>query len=486
MCGGKKNDTHPLGWFVVVGDWLNKKGVYLGVQGRVHNAAQLRGMSMDCCVADASVPAATQCYACTVRQFELGLVRGDLKVKTEELVILRASQHECARMASDIQALHLLVDEQRRHMAAAGNSKGECMDANVGVFTWLDELSHNQRVQTEEIKARYEKQVAALHVTHAQHFGGLQLQLQTVTAQYYELLDRAQAESAMTATYAAQVQMLEATVKEQRRHLAASGRCDPDIALMPLIRKGYFESSEEMARMVAAATQTLNDSNAADAVAFDRVRDALSCSLDYAKEELKTEQVRCQLLHEEGLTLSEQVRKSRDFVAEWKRKYEDQRQENELLLMANEVRVDEDSLAQQFADMVAEKVEWEHLKQQLEKTKDAAIGGVRHWQQEAGKITNDLVTALASRDAFQLQLYTVSVSKQALEDEMETLKQTVSEQSEACELMKQVVALSEKYRVPKAGPVGITTDALEVLLLAEEAEAGKSKSQKAKKKRGKK
>lgn len=423
---------------------------------------------MECYGVEACVlPGAPTCHGCTVFRVELALVKGDLKVKMEEVNILRGSQQECADMAGDIQALHLLVDEQRRHMKAMKHVQGKelVVDADVGIFTWLDELSRKQHSQLEEVKGQYEKQVAALHVTHVQHLNVLQLQLQTMTNQYYELLERVQAETAVNTTYAAEVGMLEAAVKEQRRHLAASGGCDPDTGLLPLIRKGFFESSVEMERMVEAATQKLREDSVADARAFDRVRDVLSLQLEQTQAELK-----------EAL---EQLRKSRDFVAEWKRKYEEMCVENEALLAVNEVRVEEEGLARQLADMVAEKVEWEVVKARLEKTRDAALGSVRHWQKEAGNITNDLVTALASRDAFQLQLYTVSASKQALEDEVEKLK-------EGSELMKQVVALSDKYRGTQ--PAVVSVDALEELLLAEEPEGqgDKQASKKSRKKRGKK
>lgn len=138
--------------------------------------------------------------------------------------------------------------------------------------------------------------------------------------------------------------------------------------------------------------------------------------------------------------------------------------------------------AQQLADLIAEKQEWAVEQEKLNKMCAAYLTSVRHWQKEAQRVTDDLVTALSSRDNFQLRLYTVTAEKQVVSDEADRLRSIVESQKKACAFVADVGHLWGEYCKSKLGD----NPALDEECLQGEVVVEAKKSKKGKKSRGKK
>jgi len=403
------------------------------------------------------------CTPCTVLRFELSALKTDLGVKDEELMILRNSQKECGRMAAEIADLHTLADEQRRHMAMVSSKQ---VDPDVGIYTWLKQQSERHTSTLNECRAQKEQEVYALRAAHVYEVAQLTQQVQALTYQneYWTEQHRQTLELLQSSTE--RLQVLDATVHEQRRQLS-SGTVDVDVGLLPLVKKGYLEANSDVQAYVDAAV----------ARGVGEQTSALDAEVQRAGE---AEAKACA----DSLAYVSQLRRVTDFSNEWKRKYEEARDELEGVTAALAEHKEMEAYAQKLADLVAEKEEWVVEKEKLTKLSSAYLASIRHWQGEAKRITDELVIALSSRDAFQLRLYTVSAEKQALEDEKERVTAIMQNQKKACQFVADVGQLWAAYcGIQRPVPVNPLEDVEgEVEEVAGECKKGK----KGKKSRGKK
>lgn len=423
------------------------------------------------------------CTSCKVLRFEVDAVKADLAVKTEEVNILRVAQTDCGRMASEIAELQTLVDEQRRHMAT---HSGKTLDPDIGVLTWLQQIASKSTKSIRELRDEHDKQMAALQATHAYQLAALQQHVQTVTAQYGALYEQHTGMVERAAAAAAEIETLEACVSEQRRHLATvesgGGAVDANIGLLPLMRKGMFESSEDMQRIVDAAvsqrTSALDAQFDADMTTARLLCNSMSAALDEKCAESERAAA-------DNLVLVEQLQKCRDFTEEWKRKYQEEQREKadlQLLLDAN-CTANIEAIVQEGEECAEKLAQLTKEKELVEHARDALLKSVRHWQTEAKNTTEELVAALANRDALHLKLYTVSAEKQTLEDKVERLEETVESQKLAGGFVLDVFELVQKYQAArKEGSVAGELEKLEQLLLSEEQEQCEEKADKKKKK----
>lgn len=397
-----------------------------------------------------------ECTSCTVLRFELATLKTDLGVKTEELLILRSAQKDCARMAAEITDLHTLAEEQRRHMSSVS---AKHVDPDVGVYTWLQQQSDRQTLFLNELKVQKEQEVYALRSAHVYEMAQLQQQIQTLTMHNQALLDQNRQSLELLTSHTERLQLLDSTIHEQRRQLAAVAEVDVDVGLLPLVKKGYLESNENVqahiARGVENETQSLRAGLEAVREELDTHKEAAS-TLRAALEDMTNQHEYASTLlaqtreleataAADNLVLVDQVRRSNDFVQEWKRKYEEKCVEAEAFGLALTAHQEMQEYAQQLADLVSEKEEWVVEKEKLTKLSTAYLASIRHWQGEAKRITDELVIALSSRDAYQLRLYTVAAEKQALEDEKERLTGIMESQKKACAFVADVGQLWAAY-----------------------------------------
>jgi hypothetical protein len=422
------------------------------------------------------------CTPCTVLCSELTALKTELGVKDEELMILRNSQKECGRMAAEIVDLHTLAEEQRRHMAMVSSKQ---LDPDVGIYTWLKQQSERHTLALNECRAQKEQEMYALRAAHVYEVSQLTQQVQALTChnEYWTEQHRQIVELLQSSNE--RLHVLEATVHEQRRQLS-SGTVDVDVGLLPLVKKGYLEANSDVQAYIdAAVTRRVGEQTSALAAEVS----ALKLSLADAREEVEKVKAEVEQAKEaeakacaDSLAYVSQLRRVTDVSNEWKRKYEEARNELEGVTAALAEHKEMEEYAQKLADLVAEKEEWLVEKEKLTKLSSAYLTSIRHWQGEAKRMTDELVVALSSRDAFQLRLYTVSAEKQALEDEKERVTAIMQNQKKACEFVADVGQLWSAYcGIQRPVPVNPLED---VEGEAQEEEANKGK--KGKKSRGKK
>lgn len=426
------------------------------------------------------------CTPCTVLRFELSALKTDLGVKEEELMILRNSQKECGRMASEIADLHTLAEEQRRHMAMVSSKQ---VDPDVGIYTWLKQQSERHTSALTECRAQKEQEVYALRAAHVYEVAQLTQQVQALTYQNECWTEQHRQTMELLQSSTERLQLLDATVHEQRRQLSG-GAVDVDVGLLPLVKKGYLEANSDVQTYIdAAVARGVGEQTAALAAEVTAVKTLL----DDAREQVEKVRVEVHAAKEaeakacaDSLAYVSQLRRVTDFSSEWKRKYEDVRDELEGVTAALAEHKQMEEYAQKLADLVAEKEEWVVEKEKLTKLSSAYLASIRHWQGEAKRITDELVIALSSRDAFQMRLYTVSAEKQAVEDEKERLTAIVQNQKKACAFVADVGHLWAAYcGMQRPIPVNPLEDVEE----QEEEEEGTKeakKGKKGKKSRGKK
>ena len=133
-------------------------------------------------------------------------------------------------MAAEITDLHTLAEEQRRHMSSVS---AKHVDPDVGVYTWLQQQSDRQTLLLNELKVQKEQEVYALRSAHVYEMAQLQQQIQTLTMHNQALLDQNRQSLELLTSHTERLQVLDSTIHEQRRQLAAVAEVDVDVGLLP-------------------------------------------------------------------------------------------------------------------------------------------------------------------------------------------------------------------------------------------------------------
>ena len=106
-------------------------------------------------------PATLTCGNCSEYVLQLLALSSEKCVRDDELQVLRAAQHECSSMASDIQRLYACIEEQRQHIVKLSSSSSSAVaDPGVGIFSLLNELSLKHGAETAAVMCHYQTQDA--------------------------------------------------------------------------------------------------------------------------------------------------------------------------------------------------------------------------------------------------------------------------------------------------------------------------------------
>lgn len=385
--------------------------------------------------------------------YDLCVARVQVQQQHEELCILRTAQRDCADMATEIQALQLCVEEQRRHLQAQSTKP---KDPGVGIYSWMDVVSKQHQQRQAELLAA--QQASAQQVVY-------------LTEQVASLTAAVEVGKEATAATTNELEQAYRCIVEQRRHIhsvATEGAsADPDVGLMQLVRAGAVVlqptpapvDDKELAtcrQQVAELTREKENLSAELATARDelvvcrlqvdevtREKEGVSVELASALKDVATcrEQVaalqnECATTHTsmqglacENVTLTAQVCMLNEAVT--------------ALQQAN-VSVEELERAQDGFERLAEANEKLQLDvARLTKERDATVKGIRHWQAEAQKITTDLIAALESRDRFQAEQFTALKQCRTLTARVSELERQVASMHKFYQLGQQVFGLAQ-------------------------------------------
>lgn len=409
---------------------------------------------------------APSCAACTVLRFDYSVLQTEHSARMEELHILRKAQNECGEMAAQIVALQECVEEQRRHLQSQSIHP---KDPGVGIFTLLQDLSASGHKREMSICESYDERIKAMQTTQTQqyyYFAGQIAQLQTELAAANEQLGVLKTE---LASKTEEANVLLQCVAEQRRHMALvpEGKTDVDVGLMPLVRKGIVVNP---ASLQALVDKGVNDVIGArvDAAVSEAMVDNV-CTLQSVKD-MMWEYAEFYKQEAESLKLQYGVMKA---------KYADKCTELDVLHSSSHS-------SEEVEVLKADKEALLNAKHAVEKERDTAIKGIRHWQAESARVTNDLVAVMSHRDGLHIKLYTAHAELQNMAAHIVRLREE-QETSEA-KYQKLLTSLSG---VMKEHTETDKDPALQLQLLMEEEEEepvveGEKKNKKKKNKKGKK
>lgn len=383
----------------------------------------------------------------------------------EELCILRQAQRECSDMATEIQALHVCVEEQRRHLQAQSSKP---KDPGVGIFSWMDVLSKQHQQREADLRAAYELQVQALQVLHQTSCS----QVTYLTEQVATLNASLQEAQQAAATSSKDLDMAYRCITEQRRHIHSvmtdGTSADTDVGLVPLVRAGVVQWQPQEAEVAALANVAEAQVDNMDMVVGVPVEDlsrahmcfvlavhAVDEELATARQQVKDAQNEREGVQAELSTCRHQVADLLKDVASAKSSMDHALCENVTLaaqvcmlqeavasLQAAHTSVEELERVQRGFETLAEANEKLQLDvERLTKERDATIKGIRHWQAEAQKITTDLVSALESRDRFQAEQFTALKQCRQLTARVTELERQVADMFKFHQLGQQVFGL---------------------------------------------
>lgn len=360
---------------------------------------------------------------------ELAVAHSELTMRGEELKILRAAQQECSQMAAEIVALQACVEEQRLELLAKSTQP---KDPGVGIYVWMQSVSAAHQERLTKVYADHQAAEQSMQETHAHQLAFYQTQIMQLNSQLQTVTEQLATSQAVVAEREAELTTAYHCIEEQRRHMEVAATKNPNVGLVPLIKKGYLVDPawmrSEVDRQVEEECAAMRASVSSLVVLQQQCNDELQRELTEVKAALQTKcmeyDVKCELLTTASLELE----------------------------LRGELEVQHSNREAELVELVEKTTQLEADKQKLlkeveflTKEKDACIKGIKHWQAETANITQNLVGALSSRDALQLKLYTVSAELQEKERAMGVMEELLKKREEADKFALQVCGLARVY-----------------------------------------
>lgn len=362
------------------------------------------------------------CAECLAVRAELCMLRHQLGVQVEELTILRKAQTECAEMAAEIEQLHLCVEEQRRHLQLQSKDP---KDPGVGIFTWMQTVQRAHQDKVVAVRAECEEVVMNRTAVLAHQVALQEQQLATLHHEYTVAAEHAKRATDDLADKERELALAYNCINEQRRHIAslASGACGPDVdvGLLPMVRAGVVSVETAVKPSVSDVGTDADDMlppPVQDVELVERMKAMLLLEYDAWDARLMN-------LTRENERLAQEA----DAASMFQQLY-------------TEVMRDTTDQSVRLAEAEASAEAATTRVSDLEKENKALFGGLRHWKEEAQRVTAELTVVLGSRDRAHEERYQTLQQMFAIKERVTSLEEEMLREQKMNALGKQVLELA--------------------------------------------
>jgi chromosome segregation ATPase len=266
--------------------------------------------------------------------------------------------------------------------------------------------------------------------------------------------------------------------------MEASQSPNPNVGLIPLVKRGSFVDPEWIRTEVDRQVQAERESYMAMQSAVSHLMVLDAAAMDEVTRDLATLQVKydAKCMEYDAKCVDYDVK-----VDELKAALEalEVRAAVKLFDATQEAQLIE--LTEAMVQQTDEKLKLQREVEYVTKEKDACLKGLKHWQAETANVTQNLVAALSNRDALQLKLYTVSAELLEKERELTMLGESLKQKEHAETFALKVCGLAKMFAGaqqacdPAIDALG--EDALPVTSADMEGGEDKKKKRKSKKKK---